>query len=169
MQRIIVMGAPGSGKSTLARSLGAGLSLPVFHLDQAYWRPGWVQAPEAAFRAEVERIAALPAWVIDGNYTITLEPRFRRADTIVSLYVPRWLAMLRIGKRIVTTYGRTRPDLAPGCPEQLDLAFLRYAWSWNARRRARNLATIERFPGRRIVLRTKADQNHFVADLTRQP
>lgn len=63
MQRVIVMGPPGSGKSTLARRIGARHSLPVFHLDQAYWRAGWVEAPPDEFSAEVERLAALPAWV----------------------------------------------------------------------------------------------------------
>ncbi len=96
MRRIVVMGPPGSGKSTLARRLGARYGLPVFHLDQAYWQPGWVETPPAAFRAEIARIAALPAWVIDGNYTATIEPRFRAADTVIYLDVPSWLSMLRI-------------------------------------------------------------------------
>jgi len=60
----------------MARQLGARFGLPVFHLDQAWWRPGWIEAPPQAFRAEVERIAALPEWVIDGNFTVTIAPRF---------------------------------------------------------------------------------------------
>jgi hypothetical protein len=44
----------------------------VFPLDRAYWRPGWIEAEPAAFRA----------WVIDGNDTGTIAPRFARADTV---------------------------------------------------------------------------------------
>jgi len=55
LQRVVVMGPPGSGKSTLARSLGARFGLPVFHLDQIYWCPGWIEAPATVFGAEVER------------------------------------------------------------------------------------------------------------------
>ena len=55
LQRVVVMGPPGSGKSTLARSLGARFGLPIFHLDQIYWRPGWIEAPATVFGAEVER------------------------------------------------------------------------------------------------------------------
>ena len=125
MQRVVVMGPPGSGKSTLARTLGARFALPVFHLDQIYWRPGWIEAPAEVFGAEVERIAGLPAWVIDGNYTHTIAPRLRAADTGIYLDVPSWLFMLRISWRILINYGRVRADAAPGCPEWLDLAFLR--------------------------------------------
>jgi hypothetical protein len=37
--------------------------------------------------------------------------------------------MLRISKRILKGWGRTRADMAPGCPEKLDFTFLK--WSWN--------------------------------------
>ena len=83
MRRALVLGSPGSGKSTVARRLGARHGLPVFHLDQAFWRPGWVPAPPAEFAAEVARLAALPAWVIDGTYTATLAPRLARAELVV--------------------------------------------------------------------------------------
>ncbi len=41
MKRVMVIGGPGSGKSTLARRLHAISGLPLFHLDQLYWRAGW--------------------------------------------------------------------------------------------------------------------------------
>ena len=153
MRRIVVMGPPGSGKSTLARRLGARYGLPVFHLDQAYWQPGWIETPPEVFRAEVERIAALPAWVIDGNYTALIESRLRAADTLIYLDVPSWLSVLRIVRRVSTSYGGVRADSALGCPERLDLGFLRYAWTWNRIRRTRNLALVESFRARAMVLR----------------
>jgi adenylate kinase family enzyme len=152
MQRIVVMGPPGSGKSTLARRLGARFGLPVFHLDQAFWRPGWVIAPADEFQAEVERIAALPQWVIDGNYIDTIAPRLRVADTIVYLDVPTWLSLLRIARRVVGGYGRVRIDAAPGCAEKLDLEFLRFAANWNRSRRGSHLALVDGFAGRKVVL-----------------
>ena len=167
MQRILVMGPPGSGKSTLARRLGHGLGLPVFHLDQAFHRPGWVPAPAEVFRAEVARIAGLPAWVIDGNYTDTAAPRLEAADTLIYLDMPTWLTMTRIVKRIVTSYGRVRPDAAEGCPERLDLEFLRFASNWNRIRRTRHLALVEAFAGRKIVLRDGAESRRFSRSLSR--
>ena len=118
----------------MARHLGGRFGLPVFHLDQAWYRPGWVEVPPDVFRAEVERMAALPAWVIDGNFTSTIECRFRVADTVVYLDVPAWLAMVRVVRRIVVSYGTVRADSALGCPERLDFGFLAFVWTWNRRR-----------------------------------
>ena len=165
MRRVVVMGPPGSGKSTLARRIGAQHGLPVFHLDQAYWQPGWVETPKAQFQAEVARLAALPAWVIDGNYVDTIAPRFRSADTVIYLDIPSWLSVLRVAGRTLAGYGRVRPDSAGGCPERLDLEFLRFAWSWNRIRRARNLLLVERFAGRRLVLRSRAHWGRVEAEL----
>ena len=168
MQRIVVMGPPGSGKSTMAQTLGASLGLPVFHLDQAYWRPGWVEASSESFRAEVERIADLPAWVIDGNYTNTIAPRLRAADTVIYLDASPWLSVLRITRRTAINYGRVCEDSAPGCPERLDLEFLRFTWSWNRLRRVRSLALADSFAGRKVTLRTRADWRRLI-DEARRP
>jgi adenylate kinase family enzyme len=163
VQRIVVMGPPGSGKSTLARTLGARLGLPVFHLDQVYWQPGWVETPLDHFQAEVARIAALPAWVIDGNYTDTIGPRFAAADTVIYLDVPTWLSVYRLLRRMIAGYGRVRADSAPGCAEYFDMPFLRYAWSWNRERRTRNLGLVESFPGCKMVVRTGAERRRLLA------
>ncbi len=127
MQRVMIMGPCGSGKSTLARRIGARHGLPVFHLDQAFHRPGWRPAPEAEFVAEVERIAALPAWVIDGNYKGTIASRLQAADTLIYLDMPARVTVPRILKRIALSHGQVRPDAAAGCPERLDLPFLLFA------------------------------------------
>ncbi len=152
MQRIVVMGPPGSGKSTLARHLGTRHGLPVFHLDQAYWRPGWVEAPPDAFRAEVGCLAALPAWVIEGNYTGTIAPRLAAADTVIYLDAPTLLCVLRIVRRTAACHGPVRADGAPGCAERWDPGFLQFAWNWNRTRRARCLALVDGFAGRKIVV-----------------
>ena len=153
MRRVVVMGPPGSGKSTLARHLGARHGLPVFHLDQAFWRPGWTEAPPDEFRAEVERLASLPAWVIEGNYTATIAPRLAAADTVVVLDAPTWLCLPRIVRRIAAHHGQVRADAASGCPERWDFAFLRFAWKWKRKSRARNLALVAGFTGRKAVVR----------------
>ena len=156
MQRIMVMGPPGSGKSTLAHRLGTELGLPVFHLDQLYHRPGWVPAPTEDFRADVERITQGSAWVLDGNYTSTIGPRLWAADTLIYPDIPTWLTMARIIRRILSSYGKVRADAAPGCPERLNMEFLRFAWNWNSR--TRNLALVQSFGGRLVVLSCH-DQN----------
>lgn len=118
--------------------------------------------PIDRFQSEVERIAQLPAWVIDGNYTDNIGPRFAAADAVIYLDVPSWLSMLRLLRRMLVSYGQVRADAAPGCAERLNLAFLRYAWSWNRTRRARSLALVESFPGCKFVLRTRDERRRLL-------
>jgi adenylate kinase family enzyme len=162
MQRVMVMGPPGAGKSTLARRLGARHGLPAFHLDQAFHLPGWVQAPEAVFRAEVERLAALPRWVIDGNYTGSAAPRLAAAELVIYLDVPTRVSMVRVVRRLIGSFGRVRADGPAGCPEKFNFEFLWYVWTWNRKHRAALLAVVQGFAGRKVVLRGRRDVEKFL-------
>jgi adenylate kinase family enzyme len=166
MRRVIIMGPSGSGKSTLARRLGALHGLAVFHLDHAYWRPGWSPAPPEAFRAEVERIAALPAWVMDGNYGTMLAPRLARADTVVFLDLPPRVYLPRVLRRTLVgaVLGRTQ---APGCRERLNAAFIRYVLTWRRERRDRDLALLDGFRGMVLVPKSEAEVRRVTDDLLR--
>lgn len=47
LRRVLIVGQPGSGKSTFARALGDRTGLPVVHIDQLHWMPGWIErSPE---------------------------------------------------------------------------------------------------------------------------
>ena len=83
------------------------------------------------------------SWVIDGNFSGTLELRAARADTIIVLDLPRRVCLWRVGKRVVTYWGRRRPDMAEGCPEHLDLKFLAWIWNYRAHTRPRVVARLE--------------------------
>ena len=139
MNRVMIVGSAGSGKSTVARRLGELLDLPVVHLDTLYWRPGWVESPPEEFREKVHLAVQGERWVIDGNYSETLDLRFERADTAIFLDIPRRTCMFRVLKRSVRQHGRIRSDCAPGCPERLDWLFLKWIWTYPAHRRPRML------------------------------
>lgn len=127
-RRILVVGPCGAGKSTFAKQLASLRGLPLWHMDRVHWRPGWVPIEEAAFAEEVQAIVEREAWVIDGTYASSLMQRLGHTQLVVHLDYPRSVYMLRLFKRLVQNAGRTRPDMAPGCPERLSFDFLRYAW-----------------------------------------
>jgi adenylate kinase family enzyme len=145
MERILILGPCGAGKSTLASKLGEVHGLPVVHLDQHFWRSGWREPAPDEWREQVEALIARPRWIMDGNYGGSLARRLERTQLVVNLDYPRWVFFPRMVWRSVSQYGRTRPDLAPGCPEQFDLEFLRYAWRYridvHPRREARIAAS----------------------------
>ena len=130
MERILVIGPCGAGKSTLAVKLGARLGLPVIHLDQEYWRPGWVEPPKDEWAAQVEELIARPRWVMDGKYGGTLARRLERAELVDNLDYQRSVFVPRMLWRSLSQLGRTRADMAPGCRERLDWEFIRYTWRY---------------------------------------
>ncbi len=164
MQRILVIGSPGAGKSTLASRLAERLGLPLIHLDREHWSAGWVSLPNDVWAARVSELAARPTWIIDGNYANTLDVRLNRATTIIWLDLPRWLCMARIIRRVLTYWGRVRPDMAEGCPERLNLELLRYTWNFSSHSRPKNEGLLKglRSDQKLVVLRTPREVANFL-------
>jgi adenylate kinase family enzyme len=157
MNRITIVGCSGGGKSTLARAVGAALGLPVVHLDALFWRPGWVESDPEPFRAAVDRALAGERWVSDGTFTSVADICFARADTIVWIDQPIPLCLWRALWRSLTSLGRTRADLAPGCPEKIDFAFYHYIVTWNRSARQRLQTAIDVFGPRARLIRLRND------------
>jgi adenylate kinase family enzyme len=162
-RRILVIGCSGAGKSTLAKAIADQHGLPLIHLDRCYWRPGWVAPSESEWAAEVEHLIAEPAWVMDGNFSATMQRRAEFAEAIVFLDQPRWLCMLRVLRRVALGYGRSRPDVAPGCPERFDWAFLKWVWNYPKRSRPKTLALLEEFTGKTVVLGSRGAVRRWIA------
>jgi adenylate kinase family enzyme len=130
LRKILILGCSGAGKSTLARQVGRITGLPFIHLDRHYWLPGWQEPDREAWRCKVSALIAQPRWVMDSNYGRTLALRLAEADTVIFLDFPTWLCLVRVLRRVVSSFRRTRVDMAPGCPERLDFLFLRYVYRY---------------------------------------
>ncbi|PZD74806.1 hypothetical protein C1752_00628 [Acaryochloris thomasi RCC1774] len=165
--KIAVIGCCGAGKSTLARRLGKTLSLPVLHLDAYYWQSGWIETPEPQWREIVTDLVEGQAWIMDGNYSSTFDIRFSAVETIIWLDFPRWLCLGQVLKRIWRYRGRTRADMAAGCPERFDWDFLRWVWDFPKRSRPKILEALDRYAeGRQvIVLRHPSDVRRFLSEI----
>ena len=133
MQRIMILGSGGAGKSTLARHIGHALNIPVTHIDQLFWEPHWSAVDRETLIARQQPTIAQPQWIMDGNYTSTIDIRLAHADTIIVLNMPRWLCFYRVLARRITYHNQTRPDMGVDCPERLTWEFLRFIWNYPKR------------------------------------
>jgi adenylate kinase family enzyme len=143
-RRAIVFGSSGAGKSTFARQLGAITGVPVTHIDQLFWSPGWVQTPTHLYLQRLEAVMAQPAWIIEGVNTSTLARRLASADVMFWIDRSRYVCLSQLMRRVAGSYGKVRADLAPGCPEHLpNLDFLKFIWHFDRDNRHRVEAAIE--------------------------
>lgn len=167
MQRILIIGSGGAGKSTLARQMGILLGLPVIHLDQLYWQPGWIETPREIWLEKVLEIVQTPSWIMDGNFGSTLDIRLQAADTAILLDMPAWLCILRVLKRQLMYRNQTRPDMGAGCPEKVDWEFLQWIWRFphDDRPEIERKLAYHRHTKRIIVLRTSREMNRLLHQL----
>ena len=170
MRRVMVLGCAGAGKSTLARRMAAALALPLVELDRVFWRPGWIQVPREEFRDAVARLAAMPAWIMDGNYGFSYDLRLPRADTVVFLDLPRRVCMWRVIRRTGIGYGRTRAGLPQNCPELFNWEFLKYVWDFPALHRPRITAALANHAGHAHVHRLESPNavERFLSQIERR-
>jgi len=167
MRRVLVIGSGGAGKTTLARRIAERTGLPLIHLDMLFWHPGWVPTPKDEWHRLTEELVARDAWVMDGNYGSTMARRLDACDTVIFLDMPRLLCLWRVIKRRRQHAGRNRDSLPEGCPETVNLEFLRWIWTYPKRRRGEILRRLETLKGRVhvVILRDDAAVDNFVAGL----
>jgi adenylate kinase family enzyme len=164
MKKVLVIGSGGSGKSTFSKRLGEALGIEVIHLDRLNWQPGWVETPKPELRARVEESVRRDAWIMDGNYSGTLDIRLEACDTVVFLDVPRLVCLWRVLKRVVTYWNGGRADMAEGCDERFDLEFMRWIWTYPKQRRPKilKLLTEKARDKKVVILRTQAEIESFL-------
>ena len=91
MKRIIVIGSSGAGKTRLSQRLSKILGIGLIHIDRVYWKPDWVEPTKGEWRVKLDEILKRDSWIIDGNYSATLDMRLAACDTAIFLDIRRTL------------------------------------------------------------------------------
>ena len=113
--KIIIIGCPGSGKSTFARRLHDVTGLPIYHLDNLFWKPDRTHISREEFDARLNEYMQEDSWIIDGNYSRTYEMRIAACDTVIFLDYGEEVCMQGITNRV----GKVREDM-PWIEDELD-------------------------------------------------
>ncbi|WP_343286518.1 GNAT family N-acetyltransferase [Faecalibacterium sp. An122] len=146
MQKVLVIGCPGAGKSTFARALRDRTGLPLHYLDCLWHRADGTHTTPEAFDAALAAVMDGPAWIIDGNYLRTMEPRLAACDTVFFLDFPLEVCLAGVENR----RGAQRPDM-PWVEEELDAEFLQYILDFGQAQLPAIRAMLEPYRGRRQV------------------
>ena len=123
MKKIIVIGCSGSGKTTFSEKLRDKTGLPLFYLDAIWHKADSTHISREDFDERLAQILALDEWIIDGNYSRTIECRIEASDTVFLFDLPTDVclegAIARLGtKRIDMPWIDT--ELDPKLKEQIE-------------------------------------------------
>ncbi|TPL45741.1 AAA family ATPase [Mesorhizobium sp. B2-4-6] len=99
--RICILGPSNSGKSTLANAIARKRGLEPIHLDVLHHLPNtdWEPRPKSEFIAVHDAAIAGERWVMDGNYSVCMPQRFRRATGLILLDISTPMSLLRYFRR----------------------------------------------------------------------
>ena len=102
MKKIIIIGCPGSGKTTFAEKLQRRTNLPLYYLDAIWHKPDRTHISREEYNEKLAQILATEKWIIDGNYSRTIEERMKNCDTVFLFDLPTEVclqgAIDRLGK-----------------------------------------------------------------------
>ena len=121
MKKVIVIGCSGAGKSFFAKKLRDVTGLALYHLDMIWWKPDRTHITREEFDEKLTNILETDRWIIDGEYSRTLEMRLKKCDTVFFLDFPLSVCLEGAAARV----GKKRDDI-PWAEDKLDEDFRQY-------------------------------------------
>ena len=162
MKKVIVVGCPGSGKSTFARKLQEKTGLPLYYLDMIWHKPDKTTLTKEEFYEKLHELIARDEWIIDGNYSRTLEPRLQACDTAFVLDLPLEVCLAGAQARV----GTKRIDM-PWEETELSQEFLNYILSFSQQKLPRLLQLARQYSAQKQVVffRSRQECDDFLKSL----
>lgn len=124
INKISVIGISASGKSVFARELSKRTGLPLFHMDNLFWKGNWEAVSESKYLEEEKKLIIKNQWIIEGYVDETMSGRLQAADRIIYLDYSGIRCAFRFLKRWFMHRRASRPELPDEALDELDLSFL---------------------------------------------
>ena len=115
MKKVIIIGCPGSGKTTFAEKLQQKSNIPLFYLDAIWHKADRTHLSREDFDQRLSEILQSDKWIIDGNYSRTMETRLCACDTVFFFDLSSEVCL----QGAVSRLGQQRKDL-PWIDYELD-------------------------------------------------
>ena len=164
MEKILIIGCPGSGKSTLSKKINKMTKIPLYHLDLIYWKDDKTNIDKNEFISVLSDILKKDEWIIDGNYSSTMEMRIKSCDTIIFLDYPLDVCLKGVNER----KGTKRSDM-PWIETEDDISFIEFIKAYNSVNRPQVLDLFNKYPEKKIyIFKNRKEADEFVAKLKRK-
>ena len=164
-EKIIVIGPSGAGKSTFSRQLRDILNLPLFSLDNIFWKKDKSHISREEFDERLMELLQGDKWIIDGDYSRTYEVRMKASDTIFFLDYPLDLCLKSVELRV----GKVREDI-PWVEEVFDPEFKEWIINWFKDTRPLVLDLLDRYKNDKniVIFHTREEADVFLENLKNQ-
>lgn len=153
MKRVIVIGCPGSGKSTVSRALHNKTGIPLYHLDIMYWNADKTTVEKSVFLERLSDVLEKDEWIIDGNYSSTMELRMVACDTVIFLDYPLDVCLDGIRER----RGKPRSDM-PWIETEEDSEFIEFIKNYNEQQKPKVLELLKKYSDKNIIILESREQ-----------
>lgn len=151
--KLIIIGCSGSGKSTFAKQLHAKTGLPLFHLDNLWWKADRTHISREEFDEKLAEILAGDSWIIDGDFSRTYEVRFQACDTVIFLDFPEEVCMNGIRERV----GTIRTDI-PWQEQSLDPELVSLVKNYATENRPVVYQLIQKYQEKKVIIFHSRDE-----------
>ena len=160
MKKVIVIGCPGSGKTTFAVKLKEKTGLPLYHLDAIWHKPDKTHVAREEYDARLGEILSLDAWIIDGNYSRTLERRMAECDTVFLFDLPVEVCLAGVISRI----GKKRSEM-PWIEIELDPEFEQQIKDFPGKDLPTVYTLIEKYNDKKVIIfKSRAEADAFLKE-----
>lgn len=147
MEKVIIIGCPGAGKSTFSKALQVKTGLPLYHLDNLFWNNDQTHVSRDIFDKRLNNILKQHTWIIDGNYSRTLEVRLKKCDTVFLLDLPVEDCLSGVNNRI----GKSRSDM-PWIEQEFDTEFKQWIIDFPNNELARIYSLLSKYTDKKIIV-----------------
>ncbi len=162
MKRVLVIGPSGAGKSEFSRRLREKTGLPLFHLDNVWWKEDKTHITREEFDVKLAELISKDEWILDGDYSRTYEVRFKAADTVFFLDYPLEVCLAGVSSRI----GTKREDI-PWVEDEFDPEFKEWIINWRESKLPLITALFEKYKAEKniIIFKSRSEADNFLDNL----